>query len=168
MKKTVWIPPLALLSGLTGVAAWLLRWRLLSTGADQKGLLEAGHPLGIISWVLAAVMAALVAGVLWKHRKAKIALRNAPGSEAARILAMAMAAIALWGHSRLGSAAALAAAITALTALVRFLLRKKQLSPAVADIPALVFYILCLLALYRGWSGEPEVQRYAFSLLAPL
>ena len=50
--------------------------------------------------------------------------------------------------------------------LVRLLLGKKQLSPAFADIPALLCYLLCLLALYRGWSSEPEVQRYAFSLLA--
>ena len=112
MKKTVWIPPLALTCGLAGVAAGLLRWRLLSTGADHKGLLEAGHPLGILSWILTA------------------------------------------------------AVVAAAAALLRLLLGKKQLSPAFADIPALLFYLLCLLALYRGWSSEPEVQRYAFSLLA--
>ena len=166
MKKTVWIPPLALTCGLAGVAAGLLRWRLLSTGADHKGLLEAGHPLGILSWILTAAVVVLVAGLLWKHRKAEFALRSAPGSEAVRMVAMAMAALALWGHTRLENAAAIVAVIAAAAALVRLLLGKKQLSPAFADIPALLFYLLCLLALYRGWSSEPEVQRYAFSLLA--
>ena len=166
MKKTVWIPPLALTCGLAGVAAGLLRWRLLSTGADHKGLLEAGHPLGILSWILTAAVVALVAGVLWKHWKAELTLRAAPGSEVARIVALALAALALWGHTRLESAAAIAAVVAAAAALVRLLLGKKQLSPAFADIPALLFYLLCLLALYRGWSSEPEVQRYAFSLLA--
>ena len=172
MKKTVWIPPLALFAGLAGMAAWLLRWRLLSTGEDHRGLLEAGHPLGILTWVLTAVVVLLVAGALWKHRRARFVLRPAPLTELARIPAMLMAAAALWGGSGmgrtvvLGKVAAIAAVLTAAAALVRCRLRKKQISPAVADIPALLFYMLCLFVRYPDWSGEPEVQRYAFSLLA--
>ena len=172
MKKTVWIPPLALFAGLAGIVAWVLRWRLLQTATEDTGLLTVGHPLAILSGVLTAAVVILTAVALWKHRKEKFVLRPAPLTELARIPAMLMAAAALWGGSGmgrtvvLGKVAAIAAVLTAAAALVRCLLRKKQISPAVADIPALLFYMLCLFVRYPDWSGEPEVQRYAFSLLA--
>ena len=168
MKKLTWIPPLALFGGLAGIAVWLLRWRLLSTGVDHKGLLVRGNPLSIVSWVLTAAVAALVAAALWKHRKETFALRAAPGSEALRIPAMLIAAVSLWGGEAnlVEKAAAAAALLAAVAALMRLVLRKKQLSPAVADIPAVLFWMLLLICRYQGWSAETEIQRYAFTLLA--
>lgn len=167
MKKLIWIPPLALLGGLAGIAVWLLRWRLLSTGVDHKGLLVQGNPLGIASWVLAAAAVVLVAAALWKHRKETFALRSAPGSEAFRVPALLIAAVSLWGQGTLiGKAAALAALLGAAAAFVRLVLRKKLITPAVADIPAVLFWVLLLITRYRGWSAETELQRYAFSLVA--
>lgn len=166
MKKPVWIPPVALFAGLAGIVAWVLRWRLLQTATGDTGLLTAGHPLAILSCVLTAAVVILTAVALWKHRKEKFVLRITTGSEGFRVLAMVMVAMALWNHSPLGKAAAVAALIAAAAALVRMLLGKKQLSPALADIPALLFYILCLCTFYRVWSAEPEAQRYAYSLLA--
>lgn len=148
------------------MAAWLLRWRLLRTGADDKGLLTAGQPAAIISWILTACVVFLVAVCLWKHRKASVRISSSPLSEALRILVMVMAAYLFWDRSPLGKAAAVAAAVTAAACMWGLMQGKKQSHPAIADIPAVLFFLLSLLCCYRVWSAEPETQRYFYPLLS--
>lgn len=166
MKKSIWIPGLSLTCALAGLAALLLRWRLLTTGVDDKGLLTAGQPLAIISWVLTGCVILLTVAFVWKHRNEKIAVHGSPISAVARILAMAAAAVLFRDGTLLGSATVIAAAGAAIVSLMELLQGKKRLSPAVAGIPTVLFFMLCLLSCYRMWSAEPEFQRYCYRLLA--
>ena len=166
MKKSIWIPGLSLTCALEGVAALLLRWRLLSTGVDEKGLLTAGQPLSIISWILTGLVVLVTVAVVWKHRNGKITVHGSPVVTVARLLAMAAAAVLFRDGTLLGSATSLAAAATAVVSFVELFQSKKRLPPAVAGIPTVLFFMLCLLSCYRMWSAEPEVQRYCYRLLA--
>lgn len=166
MKKSIWIPGVSLSCALAGVAALLLRWRLLTTGVDDKGLLTAGQPLAMISWVLTGCVILLTVAFVWKHRNEKIAVHRSPVGTVARILAMAAAAVLFRDGTLLGSATSLAAAATAVVSVVELFQSKKRLSPAVAGIPTVLFFMLCMLSCYRVWSAEPEIQRYCYRLLA--
>ena len=166
MKKSIWIPGMSLSCALAGVAALLLRWRLLSTGVDDKGLLTAGQPLAIISWILTGCMVLLTVAAVWKHRNEKIAVHGSPVATVARILAMAAAAVLFRDGTLLGSATSLAAAATGIVSFLELYQSKKRLPPAVVGIPTVLFFMLCLLSCYRIWSAEPEIQRYCYRLLA--
>ena len=166
MKKSIWIPGLALASVFAGVVAWLLRWRLLTTCVDEKGLLLVGAPLKAVTWILTAGVVLLVGACLWKHRQARLLIRSSPASQAARVLAMAMGALVFRNSIFPGRAAAVAAAVTALLGIWELLAGKRKVHPAVADIPAVLFFLLALLSCYRLWSAEPETQRYVYCLLS--
>ena len=166
MKKSIWIPGLALASVFAGVVAWLLRWRLLTTSVDEKGLLVTGAPLKTVSWILTVAVVLLIGACLWKHRETKIVIRSSPASLAARILAMAMGTLVFWNVSFPGKIAAVAAAVSGIIALWELLAGKRKVHPAVADIPAVLFFLLALLSCYQVWSAEPEIQRYVYCLLA--
>ena len=162
----MWIQGLALTGVLAGIANWLLRWRLLAAGADEKGLLLPGQPLAIISWGLTAGVVALVAACLWKHRDVKISIGRSPLCEMLRVLMMLMAARLTWRLGLLGKLAAIAAAAAAVACIWGLLQGKKQPHPAIADIPAVLCFLLSLLCCYRMWSAEPEIQRYFYPLLS--
>lgn len=165
VKKSMLIPGTALTCALVGLMTWVLRWRLLSTAVDEKGLLAAGHPLSIISWVLAVGMV-LLAVLCFRKMPEKIAVPGSQLSAVLRALAMAIACILFWEEDLLGKAAALAAAVTAVVSLASLAVKKEKLPAAALDIPMLIFFLLCLLSRYQVWSAEPELQRYGFSLLA--
>lgn len=162
----MWIQGLALTGLLTGVAAWLLRWRLLTTGVDEMGLLLPGRPLAVISWILTAGMVILVAVCLWKHRNVKISIGRSPLCEILRILVMLMAANLTWRLALLGKLTAIAAVATAVACVWGLLRGKKPLHPAIADIPAVLCFLLSLLCCYQVWSAEPETQRFFYPLLS--
>lgn len=164
MKKSIWIPGAALTCALAGIIAWMLRWRLLSTGVDEKGLLTAGHPLALVSWILTACIIVLVVVCFWK-RPGPISVPGSPLGSLLRALAMGIGFL-FWQQNVLGKAATIAAAVTAVISLFSLADSKKKLPPVAADIPMLLFFLLCLLSRYQIWSAEPELQRYAFSLLA--
>lgn len=165
MKKSIRIPGAALTCALAGMMAWILRWRLLSTSVDEKGLLTAGHPLGIFSWILTACVIVLAVGCFWK-RPGRISVPGSPLGGLLRALAMSIACFLFLDQGILGKAAAVAAAVTAVLSLVSLLDSKKKLPAAAADIPMILFFLLCLLSRYQIWSAEPEIQRYFYQLLA--
>ena len=166
VKKQFWIPGLSLTCALAGEAAWLLRWRLLMAGVDEKGLLLPGQPLATLSWILTGCVIALTLALLWKHRKTEIVIHGSKASDGVRALAMILAAVLFWDETILGKAVAVAAAVTAILSVWSLLGGKKPLAHAMADIPTVLFFILCLLCSYRTWSAEPEIQRYCYRLLA--
>lgn len=165
MKKSILIPGSALICALTGLVTWMLRWRLLSTGVDERGLLTAGHPNSLITWVLTACMVALAVASFWK-RPGRISAHGSPLSSLLRALAMGIACFLFLDQGMLGKAAAAAAAVTAVLSLASLLDSKKKLPSAAVDIPMIIFFLLCLLSRYQIWSAEPEIQRYFYQLLA--
>ena len=165
MKKSIRIPGAALTCALTGLIAWILRWRLFSTCVDEKGLLAVGHPNSLITWVLSACVVALAVACFWK-RPNRICVHGSPLSSLLRALAMGIACFLFLDQGMLGKAAAAVAAVTAALSLVSLVDSKKKLPAPAVDIPMIIFFLLCLLSRYQVWSAEPELQRYAFSLLA--
>lgn len=165
VKKSILIPGVALTCALTGLMTWVLRWRLFSTGVDEKGLLTAGHPLALITWLLTAAVVLLTALCFWK-RQEKISVHGSPLSSLLRALAMGIACVLFLDQGILGKAAAAAAAVTAVLSLLSLADGKKKLPAAAVDIPMMIFFLLCLLCRYQVWSAEPEIQRYFYPLLA--
>lgn len=155
---------MALGCGLAGLMSWILRWRLLSTGADAKGLLIPGGFAQVVSIIITGLVILTTAIALWQHRQVKIKVHGSPASTAIRILVFGVAAISFWQMSLLGKVAAIAAVAAAAVAAVGLL--GKRVPKAVEDIPAVLFFMLALLSCYRVWSAEPEIQRYFYRLTA--
>lgn len=164
MKKSKWISGMALVCGLAGLMSWILRWRLLSTGGDEKGLLIPGGFPQTVSTIITVLVILATASALWQHRQVKIKVYGSPAATAIRILVFGVAAVSFWQMSLLGKAAAIAAVAAAAVAVVGLL--NKRVPQAVEDIPATLFFMLGLLSCYRIWSAEPEIQRYFYRLTA--
>lgn len=166
MKKTILIPGLALACALAGTVAWMLRSWLLTAGVDEKGLLTAGHPGAILSGILTAAVAVLVAAALW-YRRGGLRSSGSPLSAALRALALGLGGVLLWKQGLLGKLAAISGTGAALLTLIAIPAGRKEKKLALpADFAVLLFFMLCLLSRYQSWSAEPESQRYVFSLLA--
>ena len=163
MKKSTLLPGAAFGCAFLGLITWALRWRLLTTAVDEKGLLAAGHPLSAACWIITA-LAALLTVLCFREEPKTVRLAGGAVSGVLRALAMIVACVLFWNSDFLGKTAALAAVVTAAVSLGSLVIKK--IPAAVLDIPMLVFFLLCLLSRYQAWSAEPEIQRYCFSLLA--
>lgn len=163
MKKSILLPGAAFGCAFLGLITWALRWRLLSTAVDEKGLLTAGHPLSTVSWILTAAAVLLVL-LCFRKQPETVRIVGSRVSAVLRMVTMAVACVLFWNTDFLGKAAAVAAAVTAVASLDT--LTAKKLPAAAADIPMIVFFLLCLLSRYQVWSAEPEIQRYCFALFA--
>lgn len=163
MKKSILLPGAAFGCAFLGLITWALRWRLLTTAVDEKGLLAAGHPLSAVCWILTA-LAVLLTVLCFRKEPKTVCLAGGTVSGVLRAVAMIVACVLFWNSDLLGKVAALAAAVTAVVSLGSLVIKK--IPAAVLDIPMLVFFLLCLLSRYQVWSAEPELQRYCFALLA--
>ena len=148
-----------------GLQQWLLG------DADEKGLLIASHPARILSWVVVLAVAVLIGYGLW----GKVPRYTSPPVPLSGIGALICAvgfACAAWSlfsqkNSLLETPSAIGALICALCALAQGILRLQKKRPgSLLYLPAILFFLLFLLAQYRHWSAEPELQRYFFALAA--
>lgn len=173
MMKKLTAPPWQALC--LGVPAFLLMVLLMTTGRDARGLFIPGHYAGILLWVLTAVMAVLlVFGVQQYSGKAKYG-RMFPPSAPAAVGLLGVAAAVLWsawdiycsGSGILELVAGLlglvSAGVMVYLAWCRFRgIRTGCLLWSVVTL----FLMLRLMFAYRDWSGQPELLRYCFPLLA--
>ena len=161
------------LSGICAAAGILclgLRLWLLRTGQDAKGLLDPGHPGDILSWLLTAAVGA----VLLLSGRHRTRCRFVPSRSRALGLVLSALGFGAAAWVLLGDAGFRLSLLTGLFALaggicclimLADLCRKKKSQPLIF-CPSVIFYMLFLVCSYQFFSGEPELQRCVFPLLA--
>lgn len=169
LQKPFFITAFCFLSGL--VCIYTQQW-LFRTGTDEKGLLISAHPGGIISLLILGVVAVLLLLNLRTKYTAVFARHNLS------IVGSAFAALgygcAAWIH--LSNAPLLINKLAGIMGMVSCLCasvfvfgaaKNKKVHP-LFFCPCVVFFMLHAVCRYQQWSGEPELLRYLFPLLASL
>lgn len=166
MKNRKWIPLLALLSGLVCAG---LRWLLFRNHTDALGLLKTGTLVetGIFLLTgLCLVLFALAARRGWAGENKLAAPGQVLGGLGIFLTAlthsgqMAGAVGTLW--KILGLVAGICLIVQGVCTL------KKRKVPFLLPLAVCVFFLLHLIDNYRGWSSQPQLQKYLFDLLGIL
>lgn len=163
------------LCGGLGLIGMGLRFWLLRTGFDEKGLLTGGHPARWLIALTVAAAAAVLAAALWGGKDARRSTgmfpASVPGAAATAVGCVGIAWSVLDIYARqqtllvrltwiLGVAAALAAVFLAWC---RFRgLRPHFLLRTVVTL-FLMFHLVCH---YQGWFSQTQPGLYGFQLLA--
>lgn len=158
-----------------GLLAFLFRLWLFAIGKDDRGLLSVGTFPDAMSWIVTALAVALIFLLTRKLRGGNKYHYNFPASLPATI-GMALAAIGFavssivdlsTGTDTIGTVSAFLGflATAAMLMLAWCRLQGKQLS--ILFHGTICFYLmLFLVSHYRLWSSAPQLQSYAFELLA--
>ena len=170
--KSTYLPLITLGAGLLTM---LLRFILLATGEDDKGLLVTGSFSDIFSWLLAvATMVVILIGT-WNLREASKFSFNFPASVSGAVGTMAAAlGILITSGSELFSGGdaigvvgavlgMLAAPALVLTAISRY---RGQRPLVLLHGMVCVYLMVHLVSHYRLWSSYPQIQSYGFELLS--
>lgn len=166
MKNRKWIPLLPLLSGLVCAG---LRWLLFRNHTDALGLLETGTLVetGIFLLTgLCLVLFALAARRGWAGEN-KLA---APGQ---MLGGLGIFLTALGSSGQMAGPVASLWKILGLVAGICLIVQgvcvgRKRPASFLLPLVVCVFFLLHLIDNYRGWSSQPQLQKYLFDLLASL
>lgn len=174
MKTSVKSEILPLFTLGAGGLGFALRLWLFATGVDQKGLLVAGHPATVLTFILtAAIMAVLF---FYTAKTPKLSYTEAfPRCRwaavgnwiaAAGILAIDTAELIAAGDAM--TVVCFVTGVAAAAGLVYLgICRLQQKQPSMFFHSAVTVYmILHLICQYRSWSPEPQLQTYCFQLFA--
>ena len=168
-----------------GLFCLYARQWMLSTGVGPTGLIYTRHTGALMGWgVTAIVCIFLFLSLRWRPR---CRICATPLSALGQLCAAAGFGSAAWTLSENGALFLSAATLLQTRASSQFLsliaavlgavccvmslwaavaaFRGKQ-PPVPAFFPAVVFFMLFLVCRYRQWSGEPELQRYLYQMLA--
>lgn len=166
MKNRKWIPLLALLSGLVCAG---LRWLLFRNHTDALGLLETGTLVetGIFLLTgLCLVLFALAARRGWAGENKLAAPGQMLGGLGIFLTALTHSGQMAGPMGTLWKIMGLIAGICLIVQGVCTL--KKRKVPFLLPLAVCVFFLLHLIDNYRGWSSQPQLQKYLFDLLASL
>ena len=166
MKNRKWIPLLALLLGLVCAG---LRWLLFRNHTDALGLLETGTPVetGIFLLTgLCLVLFALAARRGWAGENKLAAPGQMLGGLGIFLTALTHSGQMAGPVGTLWKIMGLVAGICLIVQGVCTL--KKRKVPFLLPLAVCVFFLLHLIDNYRGWSSQPQLQKYLFDLLASL
>lgn len=170
--KPVWLPLFTLIAGLAGLG---LRLWLFLGGTDDRGLLVAGHPAGILVFVLTAVF--LVVLGLWVRPLTPVGKYQKlfPARPLAGIGCAAAAAGILYVDIRdliarqdiITVITLVLGAVAAAALVVLGICRWKGKRPSFGlRAVVTVYFMLHLVSQYRLWSAESQLQVYFFPLMA--
>ena len=155
-----------------GVIAFLLRLWFLSLGTDAMGLMAEGHISDIMSWVVVAIAMALLAAGLYLPKGSNPLTPGAAVSSLGLVLTAGAFACATFVETQtsadLLSTISLVLGILSVIALLLFAWCRFIDSKPNVLFPTAVclFLMVYLVSHYRLWSSYPQLQRYAFELLA--
>ena len=171
MKQLVKPLPSAAIFGIGGFIAMMLRFWLLKTGVDSRGLLVTSHPGHILSYILSVVLPVSLL-VLLGEKKRHLHFAVMPVACAGFFVQAIGFLIAAWMmissttlvmHTVagvLGLVAALCAVVAGIYAI------RGQRTHPLFFCPGTLFFACFLFCRYQQWSAEPELQRYVFQLTA--
>ena len=163
-----------LILGLSGVGL-ALRWALYTFAVDGKKLLVAGHPL---AWLLALVSIAAAIFTLvgvWNQRGSHLQEDNFRPSKAAAFGSLAAAVgvglTVFLQNANTGGTLGLVWKISGVPACLALAVvakcrwdGKKPLFLLHAIV--CIFFAIHMVSCYQGWSSNPQIQDYLFTLLA--
>ena len=154
-----------------GIAAMLLRFWLLKTGVDDRGLLVTGHVGYILSYILCFALPVALFFVLGKQKRQ---LHFAPTVLSSvgffvQAIGFGFAAWTLLSYTTLAMRTVtgifgIFAALCALVAGIYAILGCR--THPLFFCPGALFFACFLFCRYQQWSAEPELQRYVFQLAA--
>ena len=170
MKQRKLLPLAALVMGL---ACQIGRWTLYRTAVDATGLLTAGTPLEWGSYALSILAIGLFAAAAGKLRETKVSSSPILAGLGQLIggLGLGWTAVCYSGEMPgllgiLWKILGIAAAICLFwSALLTF---RKKTPHFLALLMPCLFWLGHLIDNYRGWSGQPQLQSYLFSLLSTM
>ena len=160
----------AIVSTAAGLLCFILQVCFFRT-VDEKGLLNSSHPGAFLTGLLSAVVMVLLAICAFR-KKHTCHFPPAPVYGIGMLLTAAGIASGTW---TLLSCVSLLPAIlltvlgilsstcAVFAALLRF--RKLRVHPMLY-CPSEIFFMVVLVCMYQQWSGEPELLRYCYQLLA--
>ena len=166
------LPLLTLLCGSLGA---LLRLWLYGTGLDDGGLLQSGHPAGVLVLILTALVVCIL---LWFLRDFSVqdkysrqfpaSIMGGAGAFAGAVGVLLAAMVEL---IRLESGLSLLAGLLGIAAAAALaftgLCRLKALRPNFLFHTAVcLFFVVRLISRYQSWSADPQLHDYCFQLLA--
>lgn len=170
MKTLLQTKNLPRLTVVLGVIGLVLKTFLYVFAADEKGLLTA-HPLGIaLAALTVAALGLIIAGVFrWDHESLAPVWPNSP--EVPHLAAvLGFGAILLDGgfaDSRLVLVRNLLAVASMASLVVLFVLDRKEKEHHFGLYTVLcLFFAVHLVSCYQGWSSNPQIMDYLFTLLA--
>lgn len=151
-----------------GVACMLLRFVMMVYGFDEKGLLVSGHISMIISWVIAAAfLIGLFFGVKRIHGNGNFDQLFPASFFCGGLVVLAgvvIAVLSLGRHSMLELVLGIAAGVCMIvTGIYRFQGKHPHYG---FHFVVCIFFIVKLITNYRSWSIDPQLQDYAFQMLA--
>lgn len=170
--KHAFLPFLALGGG---VLAMLMRFWLFGIGTDDRGLLPAATFPDVVSWILTAIVIALLMFGTRNLREATKYRFNFPASMPAAIgtaagtLGILITCLAelLSGAAKLGVFSAVLGLFAAAALGFIAFCRKDGKKPMFLFHSFICIYLMFhLISHYRIWSAYPQLQTYAFELLA--
>lgn len=166
MKNRKWIPLLPLLSGLVCTG---LRWLLFRNHTDARGLLETGTLVETGVFLLTGLCLVLFAlaarrGLAGENKLA------APGQV---LGGLGIFLTALTHSGQMAGAVGTLWKILGLVAGICLIVQgvcvaRKRPASFLLPLAVCVFSLLHLIDNYRGWSSQPQLQKYLFDLLASL
>ena len=175
MKRCLTPKYLPFAAVILGIAAAFLRLWLFSAGTDDRGLLPVGSAPDIISWIVVALAMVLLAVGTRKLGGMKEYEKNFSAS-AVSALGLVLTAVSLC-IATIAETAAPADSIQTTAIVLGFVSVAALLLLAwcrfIGSKPTFLFHgIICvymmvyLVSHYRLWSAFPQLQSYAFELLA--
>lgn len=170
MKQRKLLPLAALVMGL---ACQIGRWTLYRTAVDATGLLTAGTPLEWGSYALSILAIGLFAAAVGKMGETEVSSEPILAGLGQLIGGLGLGWTALRYPGEMPGLLGILWKILGITAAICLLwsslqtVQKKTPHFLVLLAPCL-FWLVHLIDNYRGWSGQPQLQSYLFSLLATM
>ena len=172
LNNPTFLPSFTLLCGILGLA---LRVWLFFDGMDEKGLLSASHPAHILTFVLTALVLAVIFVLVRPLNAVDRYQQLFPSAVFPAIGCVIAAAGIIWVnfrdmHQRLDRITIISL-ILGLLAVISLLIlaycRSKRIRPSCYYHAIIAVYLMFhLISQYRLWSSEPQLQIYFFPLLA--
>ena len=165
--------PVAALAG--GILALLMRFWLFGLGTDDRGLLPASTFPDVVSWIITGiVMVLLILGTRGLREASKYRFNfpaSVPGAVGTALGALGIfitcLAELLSGAANLGVFSALLGVLAAAALGFIAFCRKDGRKPMFLLHSFICTYLMFhLISHYRIWSAYPQLQTYAFELLA--
>ena len=158
-----------------GILGFGLRIWLLADGFDEKGLLVAGHPAATLIWILTAlVMILLIISCLPLVQANKYtfnypaSVTGAAGEALAAVGILVATVRGIFHIQDILSVICLVLGFLSVPALAygAYCRLKDRQPPAFLHGAVCLFWMMRLVCQYRIWSPDPQLQDYAFQLLA--
>ena len=170
MKQRKYLPLAALVMGLV---CQIGRWTLYRTAVDATGLLTAGTPLEWGSYALSVLAIGLFAAAAGKLGETEVSSEPILAGLGQLIGAVGIGWTALRYPGEmpglLGNLWKILGILSALCLICTAYCTKNGKAPNFLFLlPPCLFWLTHLVDNYRGWSGQPQLQSYLFSLLATM